>query len=92
MQLEDSQQAFCRLSVHMIFLVILNFIFFEVKILIIFPSLFISRSTKCELAKMKNKETCYETILKKRDSLISELDGKVEQLQEVQRSEKTQWV
>ena len=31
---------------------------------------------------MKNKETCYKTILEKRDSLIVELDEKLEQLTE----------
>ncbi len=37
---------------------------------------------KLELAKMKNRETCYKTILEKRDSLIVELDEKLEQLTE----------
>ena len=53
----------------------------------LFPSLMPNdlvhfRQAKCELAKMKNKETCYKTILEKRDSLIVELDEKLEQLTE----------
>ena len=36
---------------------------------------------KCELAKMKNKETCYKTLLDKRDALIVELDEKLENLE-----------
>ncbi len=41
--------------------------------------------TKVEMGKMKNREMCYKTILEKRDSLIIELDEKLEQLTEFQR-------
>ena len=55
-----------------------------------FPKLY-SRQAKCELAKMKNKETCYKTILEKRDSLIVELDEKLEQLTEKSSESKAGW-
>ena len=40
---------------------------------------------------MKNKETCYKTILEKRDSLIVELDEKLEQLTEKSSESKAGW-
>ncbi len=49
------------------------------------------RQAKCELAKMKNKETIYKTILEKRDELIVELDEKLEQLSEKSSETKVGW-
>ena len=42
---------------------------------------FVNRTTKCELAKVLNRETCYKSIIHKRDTLILKLDEKVSDLE-----------
>ena len=42
---------------------------------------YFGRSTKCELAKALNHETCYKQILARRDTVILDLDEKLEKLE-----------
>lgn len=42
---------------------------------------YIFRTTKCELARLKNKESMYRIVLEKRDSVIMELDEELDKLE-----------
>ena len=50
--------------------------------------MYLFRNTKCELAKMKNTETCYKSILERRDKVIMELDHKLTEMQEMKMDKK----
>ena len=46
-------------------------------------------NTKHELAQMKNIETCYKAVLEKRDTVIINLDEKLDNLREQKWDQKT---
>ncbi|XP_074655918.1 TBC1 domain family member 2B-like [Tubulanus polymorphus] len=44
-------------------------------------------NTKCELAKVLNREACYKQVLQKRDAAIMDLDEKLERLEHLEHSD-----
>jgi 7-keto-8-aminopelargonate synthetase-like enzyme len=49
---------------------------------VIFSTIFSPyRATKLEMARLMNRETCFKDILDKRDSIIGELDNRLEEIQ-----------
>lgn len=44
------------------------------------PWVFFNRTSKCELAKVMNRQTCFQEILKQKDEIILDLDEKLGKL------------
>lgn len=46
----------------------------------------VCRMSKCEMAKLLNKETCFKEMLDKRDQIIKGLDQKIKEMEKEQKS------